>query len=206
MLKHIRLFFFCIFFLFFTKITNAEITIHDLIFSEDKPFHLKLLEALPTNAKIEYGPINAKNTIVEFMDYYCFYCKKINPELVELVNERDDLRVVFIQYPIINENSMIFSKMVIAANFQKKGFNFHHNIFSINGSITQTKLEEALKKSGVNQLQLKIDLGKEEVDQIIQLSSFIAGGIGVRGTPAIFINEEFTPGYISKAQIKGMLN
>ena len=64
-------------FLFFTKITDAEITIHDLIFSEDKPFHLKLLEALPTNAKIEYGPINAKNTIVEFMDYYCFYCKKI---------------------------------------------------------------------------------------------------------------------------------
>jgi len=206
MLKHLRLFFFCIIFLFFSKFSNAEMTIQDLIFNTDKPFHLKLLEALPSNAKIEYGPENAKNTIIEFMDYYCVYCKKINPELIELVNERDDVRVIFLQYPIIHENSKILSKMVIAANFQKKGFDLHHYIFSINGSITQNKLEEVLKKSAINQLQLKIDLGKEEVDQIIQLSSFIAGGIGARGTPAIFINEEFTPGYISKAQIKGMLN
>lgn len=206
MVKHLGLSFFCIIFLFFSKIVNAEITIQDLIFNLDKPFHLKILEALPQKAKIEYGPKNAKNTIIEFMDYYCVYCKKINPELIELVNERDDLRVIFLQYPIISQNSELISKMAIAANFQKKGFELHHNLFAINGSITQNKLEEAIKKSDINQIQLKIDLGKEEIDQIIQLSSFIAGGIGARGTPAIFINEEFSPGYVTKAQIKGMLN
>ena len=41
---------------------------------------------------------------------------------------------------------------------------------------------------------------------MITLSSFLAGGIGARGTPAIFVNEEFKPGYISKVQILGMLN
>ena len=45
----------------------------------------------------------------------------------------------------------------------------------------------------------------EETEKIIILSSFLAGGIGARGTPSIFVNEIFTPGYISKQQIINML-
>ena len=43
------------------------------------------------------------------------------------------------------------------------------------------------------------------MEKIIILSSFLAGGIGARGTPSIFVNEIFTPGYISKEQIINML-
>ena len=40
---------------------------------------------------------------------------------------------------------------------------------------------------------------------MIQLSSFLAGGAGARGTPAIFVNEEFIGGYIPKQQIISLL-
>ena len=60
-----------------TQPINAEISINELIFSNEKPFHLKLLDALPIEAKIEYGPAEAENTIIEFMDYFCGFCKKI---------------------------------------------------------------------------------------------------------------------------------
>ena len=46
---------------------------------------------------------------------------------------------------------------------------------------------------------------KDEMEKIIILSSFLAGGIGARGTPSIFVNEIFSPGYISKEQIINML-
>ena len=46
---------------------------------------------------------------------------------------------------------------------------------------------------------------KEEVEKIIQLSSFLAGGIGARGTPSMFVNENFSPGYIPKNRIIGLL-
>ena len=61
---------------------------------------LKILDALPDSAIIQIGPDDAKNTIIEFMDYFCGYCKKIHPELIELAEKRDDTRVVFfnIQY------------------------------------------------------------------------------------------------------------
>ena len=47
---------------------------------------------------------------------------------------------------------------------------------------------------------------KDEVDKIIKLSSFLASGAGARGTPSIFINEEFVGGYLSKDRIKALLN
>ena len=205
MLKRLTILFFSITVFSLTHPTNAEISINELIFSKDKPLHLKLLDALPNEAKIEYGPEEAENTIIEFMDYYCGYCKKIHPELINIVDERDDVRVVFLQFPIISESSKIISKFVVAANFQNKGFDLHHSIFSMSGSITQKKFDDVIKKTGINKTQLNIDIGRPDIDQIIQLSSFLAGGVGARGTPAIFINEEFIGGYISKQRIISLL-
>ena len=205
MLKRLVLLFFSITVFSLTQPSSADITIKELIFSNDKPFHLKLLDALPNEAKIQYGPEEAENTIIEFLDYFCGYCKKIHPELINIVDERDDVRVIFLHFPIISESSKIISKFVIAANFQNKGFDLHHSIISMSGSITQKKLDDAIKKTGINKTQLNIDIGRPDIDQMIQLSSFLAGGAGARGTPAIFINEEFIGGYIPKQQIISLL-
>jgi len=66
-------------------------------------------------------------------------------------------------------------------------------------------LNQAILDSGVNEVKLRIDMGKEELDKILHLSSFIAGGVGARGTPALFVNENFSPGYIPKNRIIGLL-
>ena len=129
--------FYCILIYVFSSNAFAEMTIENLIFDDSKPFHLKILDTLPNEAIIQIGADEAENTIIEFMDYFCGYCKKIHPELVELANERDDVRVIFLQYPILSESSKVIAKMVVAANYQQKGFELHHAIFSISGSITQ---------------------------------------------------------------------
>ena len=188
-----------------SKISLAEMTLENLIFDDSKPFHLKILDSLPEKAIIQIGPNDAKNTIIEFMDYFCGYCKKIHSELIDLTKERDDVRVIFLQYPILSESSSMIAKMVIAANYQKKGFELHHAIFTMQGSITQEKLDEAIRKAEINIPNLKIDMGRNEINKIIQLSSFLAGGVGARGTPSLFINEFFSPGYINKNQIINML-
>ena len=74
------------------------------------------------------------------MDYLCGYCKKIHPELLKIVDERNDVRVFFIQHPILSENSKTLSRYVLAANLQNKGFDLHDSILSISGSITQKKI------------------------------------------------------------------
>ena len=205
MLKQSSLMFCVLLAILLAQPTKANITLNELIFDESKPFHLKILEGIPPEGKIEYGPKDAKNTIIEFMDYFCGYCKKIHPELIEIVNERDDVRVIFLQHPILSEASLMISKLVIAASFQNKGFELHHAVFSITGSINKKKLENAITESGINRTKLKIDSGRPEIAKILKLSSFLANGIGSRGTPAIYINEKFFGGYIEKNEIIKLL-
>ena len=205
MLKRFKILFFSIVVLSYIEHLSAEITVNELVLNTEKPFHIKILEALPKQAKIVYGPVDANNTIIEFMDYLCGYCKKIHPELIELAQKRDDVRVIFLQHPILGESSYLIAKMVIAANLQNKGLELHNNIFTTQGSLTNEKLMNAVTESELNQVILKIDSEKSEVKKIIQLSSFLAGGVGARGTPSLFINEYFSGGYLSKEQIINLL-
>ncbi len=198
---------FFVFFFIWISFSNAsaEMTIEKLFFDNSQPFHLKILEALPKNAIVQVGPDNAENTIIEFMDYFCVYCKKLNPELMALVEKRDDTRVIFLQHPILSESSKVIAEMVIASTYQNKGLEFHDELFSIQGSLNQEKLEEVIKKVNLNIAKLRIDITKDEIKNTVRLSSFLANGAGARGTPTLFINEELFPGYISPQQIKSLL-
>ena len=184
---------------------QAEMTLTDLIYDESIPYHLKVLDALPSEAKIQVGSDSAKHTIIEFLDYFCGYCKKIHPELIDLATSREDVRLVFLQHPILNETSLVLAKIVVAASLQDKSFELHNAIFSIEGSLTSEKLESAIIEVGLNAVQLRDDMNRDDVEKMIKLSSFLAGGSGARGTPAMFINDIFTPGYLSRGQIEGML-
>jgi protein-disulfide isomerase len=194
-----------IFLLFPTQVFSNDMTVQELFFDETKPYHLKILEALPESAIIEFGPKDAKNTIIEFMDYFCGYCKKIHPELIALTEKRDDTRVIFLQHPILSESSKVIAAMVVAANLQNKGWEIHHGLFTIKGSITQEKLDQIIIDSEINKTKLMIDIGKDEINNIVKLSSFLAMGSGARGTPALFINEEFYGGYLPLDKLEKIL-
>ena len=194
-----------IFFMLPAHVSSADITLNELFFDNSKPYYLKVLDALPQSAIIAIGPQDAENTIIEFMDYFCGYCKKIHSELISVVEKRDDTRVIFLQHPILSDSSNLIAKMVIAANLQGKGWDLHHGLFTVKGSLTQQKLDQIIIDSEINKTKLMIDMGKDEIDNTVKLSSFLAMGSGARGTPALFINEEFVGGYLPLEKLESML-
>ena len=194
-----------IFLMFPANVLSSDITLNELFFDDSKPYYLKVLDALPESAIIAIGPQDAENTIIEFMDYFCGYCKKIHSELISVVEKRDDTKVIFLQHPILSESSNLIAKMVVAANLQGKGWDLHHGLFTIKGSLTQQKLDQIIEDTQINKTKLMIDMGKDEIDNTVQLSSFLAMGSGARGTPALFINEEFVGGYLPLEKLESML-
>ena len=184
---------------------RAEMTLNELIFDESKPFHLKILDIIPSEGIIQMGDENAKNTIIEFMDYFCGYCKKVHPELMQIANEREDTRIIFLQHPILSESSKLLANMAIAANIQNKGIDFHNALFEVEGNLNNEKLKQIIKNLELNDAKLNIDITKDEIKNIVKLSSFLANGSGARGTPTFFVNEEFVVGYISIDRIKALL-
>ena len=194
-----------IFFMLPAHVSSADITLNELFFDDSKPYYLKILDALPESAIIAIGPQDAENTIIEFMDYFCGYCKKIHSELISVVEKRDDTKVIFLQHPILSESSNLIAKMVVAANLQGKGWDLHHGLFTVKGSITQQKLDQIINDIQINRTKLMIDMGKDEINNTVKLSSFLAMGSGARGTPALFINEEFVGGYLPLEKLESML-
>ena len=194
-----------IFFMLPAHVSSSDITLNELFFDDSKPYYLKVLDALPQSAIIAIGPQDAENTIIEFMDYFCGYCKKIHSELISVVEKRDDTRVIFLQHPILSDSSNLIAKMVVAANLQGKGWDLHHGLFTVKGSLTQQKLDQIIIDSEINKTKLMIDMGKDETDNTVKLSSFLAMGSGARGTPALFINEEFVGGYLPLEKLESML-
>ena len=169
-----------IFFMLPAHVSSADITLNELFFDDSKPYYLKVLDALPQSAIIAIGPQDAENTIIEFMDYFCGYCKKIHSELISVVEKRDDTRVIFLQHPILSDSSNLIAKMVISANLQGKGWDLHHSLFTVKGSLTQQKLDQIIIDSKINKTKLMIDMGKDEIYNTVKLSSFLAMGSGAR--------------------------
>ena len=184
---------------------KAEMTIEELFFDNSKPFHLKMLDVIPKEGIIQIGNDNAENTIIEFMDYFCGYCKKVHPELLEIANDRDDTRIIFLQHPVLSESSKLLASMVVAANMQEKGLEFHNALFGVEGNLNNAKLQKIIEDLEINSAKLNIDMSKEEVKNIVDISSFMASGSGARGTPTFFINEELVIGYISIDRIEALL-
>ena len=59
-------------------------------------------------------------TIVEFFDYQCPYCKKLTPELAQLVQEDGNIRMVLKDWPIFGEVSVDAARLALAAKYQNK--------------------------------------------------------------------------------------
>ena len=184
---------------------KAEMTIEELFFDNSKPFHLKMLDVIPKEGIVQIGNDSAENTIIEFMDYFCGYCKKVHPELLKIANEREDTRIIFLQHPVLSESSKLLASMVVAANMQEKGKEFHNALFGIEGNLNNAKLQKIIEDLEINSAKLNIDMSKEEVKNIVDISSFMASGSGARGTPTFLINEELVIGYISIDRIEALL-
>ena len=184
---------------------KAEVTVKELFFDESKPFHLKIIDVIPEQGILQIGNDDAKNTIIEFMDYFCGYCKKVHVELLQIASERNDTRIIFLQHPVLSESSKLLANMVVAANMQNKGIELHNALFGVDGNLNNDKLKQIIEELEINNAKLNIDMSKDEVRNIVNLSSFLANGSGARGTPTFFVNEELVVGYISIDRMKALL-
>ena len=59
-------------------------------------------------------------TVVEFFDYQCPYCKKLAPEIAQLLTEDGNIRLVLKDWPIFGDVSKSAAQLALAAKYQDK--------------------------------------------------------------------------------------
>ena len=161
---------------------------------------------LVKNDNLFLGNKNGKEIIIEFFDYNCGYCKRSFPEIMELVSENKDIKIILKELPVLGESSILASKASIASQKQDKYFEFHQELINFSGIISLIDIKKISKELGINFEQLQRDMNSEETILVINESYMLADLIGVRGTPAFIINNNLIPGAIGKNEMLRFLN
>jgi protein-disulfide isomerase len=137
------------------------------------------------------GPADAPVTIIEFSDFECPYCKRGYANLDEAVSKFDGkVKVAFKHYPLpFHKEAKPAAKAAMAAGEQGKFWEMHDLLFKNQKQLKQDGIYEKLAKQlGLNMAKFKEDMQKPEYDEIIKQDMQQGQKVGVRGTPAFFIN------------------
>jgi protein-disulfide isomerase len=153
------------------------------------------------------GPANADVTIVEFFDYHCGYCKHFAPELDKLLASDKKLRVLYLDFPILSEDSELAARAAIAVNrLDKTKYSaYHAALMKQQGRFEEAGLIELAKKLGVKG-DLKAEMAKPEVKAAIDMHRDLAQKLNISGTPALIIGKDVIPGAMSYEELKGLVD
>src|SRR5665647_1825071 len=66
------------------------------------------------------GNANGDITIVEYFDYQCPYCRKVEPELRQVVQDDGKVRLVQKDWPVLGPVSVIAARLALACKYQDK--------------------------------------------------------------------------------------
>src|SRR6202021_3463536 len=71
------------------------------------------------------GNAGGNISIVEYFDYQCPYCRKVEPELSQVVHDDGKVRLVRKDWPILGPASVTAARMALASKYQDKSTQAH---------------------------------------------------------------------------------
>ena len=104
------------------------------------------------------GNVDGDITIVEWFDYNCPYCRKIDPELRQVIQDDGKVRLVLKDWPILGPVSKIAARMALAAKYQDKFMPAHEAMIGVSSKLTEPRIDELLAGAGIDMDRLKRDL------------------------------------------------
>jgi protein-disulfide isomerase len=141
------------------------------------------------------GPADAPITIVEFFDYRCQYCHAALEWVDDVRRTRNDVRIVFKEFPILSEASMESARANIAAMPQGRYWQFHRALMSFRGDLTSARIDQLARQSGIDVPRMRRAMEGPEVTRLLEENRAMAVDMGNTATPLFIINGEQVSGF-----------
>ena len=148
------------------------------------------------------GNANGDITIVEYFDYNCPYCRKIAPELRQVVQDDGKVRLVLKDWPILGPVSVVAARMALASKYQDKYVQAHEALIGVASKLTEPRIRELLAGAGIDVDRVDRDLATnaKAIDAILARNNDQATAFGFRGTPSFIVGKFRVPGVLTMAQ------
>jgi protein-disulfide isomerase len=148
------------------------------------------------------GNVDGDITIVEYFDYQCPYCRKLEPELRQVVQDDGKVRLVLKDWPILGPVSVVAARMALASKFQDKYLGAHEALIGVNSKLTEPRIRELLAGAGIDVDRLNRDLvtNAKTIDAILARNNDQATAFGFKGTPSFIVGKFRVPGILTMAE------
>ncbi len=161
--------------------------------------------AVATEGRPSKGPEDAPVTIVGFSDFQCPYCASLFSTLKAIEkNYQDKVRIVYLQFPLrtIHPNAQKAAEASLCANEQNQFWPMLDAMFADQRKLSVDELKRTAEKLSLDMSAFNACLDGNKYDSAIRADIAEGLKVGVRGTPAFFVNERFFGGSVPYDEIQ----
>ena len=143
----------------------------------------------PQNLPMKGNP-NAVVTIIEFSDYQCPFCSRVEPTIKQLLDEYPDkIRVAFVHMPLaFHAQAKSAAAAAHAAFLQNRFWEMHDILFQNQRSLSEDFYIETARKLELNVDQFISDMNSESTSRYVDKCINDAKPYDISGTPSFLIN------------------
>jgi len=153
-------------------------------------------EAPPSKVDIKIGdapvkgPASAKVTVVEFSDFQCPFCGRVNPTLKEIEDQyKGKIKIAFRNLPLpFHDKAHLAAEAALAANEQGKFWAMHDKLFANQQALDRPSLEKYAQEIGLNMNRFTAALDSGKFKDKVDSDAKEGAAVGATGTPTFFIN------------------
>jgi protein-disulfide isomerase len=148
------------------------------------------------------GNADGDITIVEYFDFNCPYCRKVEPELRQVVQDDGKVKLVYKDWPVLGPVSVVAARMALVAKYQDKYVAAHDALMGSASRLTEPRIRELLAGAGIDVDRAAKDLetNAKAIDAILARNNDQATAFGFKGTPSFIIGKFRVPGALTMAQ------
>ena len=180
---------------FFVTEDGKHAVVGDVMPFGKRPFDAAQLELKKKANGPARGAANAPVLLVEFSDLQCPHCKEANPTIERLLNENQNVRFVFQNFPLSSHNwankAASYADCVGRAS-NEAFWKFVDAVFAAQDQITADNADEKLKgiadSTGVSGADIASCAAKAETQARVEASVDLGKALGVNSTPTLFVN------------------
>jgi len=143
-----------------------------------------------------YGSADAPVVIVEFSDFQCPYCSRVNPTMEQVkTTYGDKVAIVFRDFPLpMHKEAPKAGEAAQCANDQGKFWEYHDKLFANQRALADENLKSYAADLGLDAAAFDSCLDSGKYTAEVEADKKAGAAVGVAGTPAFFINGQFLNG------------
>lgn len=137
------------------------------------------------------GSNNAKISVIEFSDYRCGFCRRVQDTMLKLREEYGDrVQFAFKTMPILSRESEQAAIAALAAHRQGKFWEFHNKLWDNQSRLSESLFNEIAEDIGLDMKRFELDQADPSIATQVNTSRAEGQSFGAEGTPFFLIAGE----------------